>query len=329
MTRLGLTLACGPYDRTEALRSGIVAPEGIDLLYVPVQSPPELFARMVHKESFDAAEMSTSLYLQLRSQGQLPFVALPIFPSRMFRHGYVFVRDDAGIEAPVDLAGKRIGVQEYHQTAAVWIRGILGRDYGVDFSAVRWFEGGVNAPRLPDPAVDRRPEGPLDITFIGTDRSIDELLRSGEIDAYLGSRRPNAMGTDPAVRRLFADPRAEERAWFQRTGIFPIMHTVVVREALLERHPWVAESLFKAFEQSKRWCLEQMRFSGTSRYTLPWLHADIEEIDELFGGDPWPYGLDRNRAALEALLGFLVEQRFVASAPALEDLFVPIVTSNE
>lgn len=329
MADLTLTLACGPYDRTEALRSGIVRPEGMDLVYVPIQSPPELFARMVHKESFDAAEMSTSLYLQLRAQGELPFVALPIFPSRMFRHGYVFVRDDAGIAAPADLAGKRIGIQEYHQTAGVWIRGILGRDYGVDFSQVRWFEGGVNAPRVPDPAVDRRPEGPLDIRFIGSDRSLDELLAAGEIDAYLGARRPQSFGRHPGVRRLFTDPRAEERAWFQRTGIFPIMHTLVVRESLLERHPWIAESLFKAFEEAKQWCLEKMRFSGSSRYTLPWLQADLDEIDEVFGGDPWPYGLEPNRAALEALLGFLVDQRFLREAPRLESLFARMVTANE
>lgn len=328
-TRVPLTLACGPYDRTEALRTGEVRPEGVDLTYVPVRSPPELFAQVVHKQSFDAAEMSTSLYLQLRAQGQLPYVALPVFPSRMFRHGYVFIRDDAGIETPADLAGKRIGVQEYHQTAGVWIRGILSRDYGVDLSGVRWYEGGVNAPRVSDPAVDRRPEGPLDITFVGPDRCIDELLRSAEIHAYLGARRPLAFGQDPVVRRLFSDPRAEERAWFRRTGIFPMMHTLVVRERVLERHPWVAESLFKAFQASKYRCLEEMRFSGTSRYTLPWLHADLEEVDELFGGDPWPYGLEPNRRGLQMLLDFLVEQRFLSEAPNLEELFVPIVTANE
>lgn len=329
MSLLRVTVACGPYDRTEALRSGQVRPEGVDLVYVPVQSPPELFARMVHKESFDVAEMSTSLYLQMRALGELPFVALPIFPSRMFRHGYVFVHSDAGITTPTDLAGKRIGVQEYHQTAAVWIRGILQRDYGVDLSRVRWFEGGVNAPRLPDPVVDRRPDGPLEIGFIGTDRWLDELLVRGAIDAYLGARQPRSFGRTPAVRRLFDDPRTEERAWFRRTGVFPMMHTLVVREALLDRHPWLAESLFKAFEQAKRWCLEQMRFTGTSRYTLPWLHADLEEIDELFDGDPWPYGLEANRAALETLLGFLVEQRFLAAAPSLDTLFAPIIAVDE
>ncbi|MQA61256.1 MAG: ABC transporter substrate-binding protein [Actinophytocola sp.] len=329
MSRLTVTLACGPYDRTEALRNGIVRPEGVDLVYVPIQSPPELFARMVHKESFDAAEMSTSLYFQLRARGELPFIALPVFPSRMFRHGYVFVHDGAGINVPVDLAEKRVGVQEYHQTAGVWIRGILQRDYGVDFSRVRWFEGGVNAPRESDPVVDRRPDGPLDITFIEPGRCLDDLLARGEIDAYLGARTPRSFGRDTAVRRLFADPRAEERAWFQRSGIFPMMHTVVVREDLLDRHPWVAESLVKAFEAAKRWCLDQMRFSGTSRYMLPWLHADLEEVDELFGGDPWPYGLEVNRTALEALLGFLVQQRFLPEAPGLETLFARIITANE
>ncbi len=329
MSRLQLSLACGPYDRTEALRNGIVAPEAIDLVYVPVQSPPELFARMVHKASFDAAEMSTSLYLQLRSRGDVGFVALPIFPSRMFRHGYVFVHADAGIAQPADLAGKRIGVQEYHQTAGVWIRGILARDYGVDFSGVSWFEGGVNAPRDPDPAIDLRPRGPLEITFVGNDVCLDDLLAAGRIDAYLGARMPRSFGAGGPVRRLFADPRAEERAWFRRTGIFPMMHTLVVREELLDRHPWIAESLYKAFEEAKRWCLEQMRFSGTSRYMLPWLQADLEEIDELFGGDPWPYGLEANRPALETLAGFLAQQGFLPEPPPVDDMFVPLVVANE
>ena len=326
MTRLPFTLACGTYDRTDALRTGIVQPEGMDLIYVPIQSPPELFARMVHKESFDAAEMSTSLYLQLRSQGNFPFVALPIFPSRMFRHGYVFTRDGAGIESPTDLAGRRIGVQEYHQTAAVWIRGILQNYYDVDFSGVQWSEAGVNTPREPDPVVDRRPEGPLDIRFVAG-RSIDELLLAGEIDAYFGARRPRSVGK--GVGRLFPDARAEERAWFRRTGIYPMMHTVVVREPVLDRHPWVAESLLRGFEEAKRWCLEQVRFSGTNRYLLPWLQSDLDEIDELFGGDPYPYGLEPNRTALEALVGFLVQQRFLSSAPPLEELFARVVTANE
>lgn len=327
MASLQVTLACGPYDRTEALRSGEVRPEGVDLIYVPVQSPPELFARAVHKRSFDVAEMSTSLYLQLRSQGSLPFVALPIFPSRMFRHGYVFVHTGSGIEQPKDLEGKRVGVQEYHQTAGVWIRGILAQDHGVDLDRIHWCEGGVNAPRVPD-SLDLRPRGELSIEFM-EHVALSDLLATGEIDAFLGARKPASFGRDASVRRLFPNHRAMERDFYQRTGIFPVMHTLVVREELLERHPWVAESLFKAFGESKRRCLAAMRFSGSSRYTLPWLHADLEEVDELFSGDPWPYGLEPNRVTLEALVSYLVQQRFLDEPVAIDDVFVPMVTSNE
>jgi 4,5-dihydroxyphthalate decarboxylase len=312
----------------EALREGIVQPEGVALTYVPIQSPPELFARMIKRGSFDVSEMSMSLYTQLRARGEFPFVALPVFPSRMFRHGYIFVHAEAGIERPQDLAGKRVGVQEYHQTAGVWIRGILSSQYGLDLSSIRWREGGVNAPRTPD-VLDLRPRGELDIEFVGSDVSLDELLAAGEIDAYLGARQPKSFSTSPDVRRLFPDYRAVERQFYADTKIFPMMHTIVIREGLLEQHPWLAESLFKAFTASKNWCLEQMRFSGTPRYTLPWLHADIEEIDELFGGDPWPYGLEENRIPLEAFVGHLVEQQFLEKPVDIEQLFLDLELRNE
>jgi 4,5-dihydroxyphthalate decarboxylase len=154
VTNLPLTLACGPYDRTEALRTGAVQPEGIDLTYVPIQSPPEIFSRLIKKSSFDVSEMSAAVYFQLRSRGELPYVALPIFPSRLFRHGNIYVNTGAGIREPRDLAGKRVGVQEYRQTAAVWVRGFLQHDYGVDLRSVKWLEGGVYAPRAFDPDLD-------------------------------------------------------------------------------------------------------------------------------------------------------------------------------
>jgi 4,5-dihydroxyphthalate decarboxylase len=328
MTTVPITLSCGPYDRVEALREGLVQPEGVQLTYVPVQSPPELFARMIKKGSFDAAEMSLSLYTQLRLRGDFPFIALPVFPSRMFRHGYVFVNRRSGIRDPRDLEGRRVGVQEYHQTAGVWIRGTLSSEYGVDLTTIRWREGGVNAPRRPD-VLDLRPVGELDIEFVGDDVCLDELLEDGAIDAYLGARRPRSYGISADVVRLFPDPRSVERAYFARTGIFPIMHTIVFREDVLDRHPWLAESMFKAFEASKRVCLERMRFSGSSRYTLPWLHADLEEVDELFGGDPWPYGLEANRATLETFVGHLVDQRFLDEPVDVAELFVPLHLSNE
>jgi 4,5-dihydroxyphthalate decarboxylase len=328
VSRVPVTMACGPYDRTEALREGLVRPEGVDLTYVPVQSPPELFARMIKRGSFDVSEMSLSLYVQLRSRGEFPFVALPVFPSRMFRHGYVFVHEDAGIEKPADLAGKRVGVQEYHQTAGVWIRGILASEYGLDLESISWREGGVNAPRTPD-VLDLRPQRDLDIEFVGHDVSLNDLLVRGELDAYLGARQPLAYRDGGPVRRLFPGYRALERDFYERTSIFPIMHTMVIREDLLERHPWLAESLFKAMEDSKQWCLEQMRFSGTSRYTLPWLHADLEEVDEVFGGDPWPYGVDENLPTLEAFARYLYEQHFLGSPIDITELFPQLELRNE
>src|SRR5437867_6079405 len=158
MPNLALTMACGPYDRTEPLRSGNVRPEGIDLTYLPIQSPPEIFARMIGKQSFDLSEMSCSMYIILRTKGDFPFLALPIFPSRLFRHGFIFVNTDSGIRSPKDLEGRRVGVPEFRQTAAVWIRGILQREYGVALDRVHWLEGGVNAPRRPDTVMDLRPE---------------------------------------------------------------------------------------------------------------------------------------------------------------------------
>ncbi len=327
MPLLRVTLACGPYDRTEALRTGVVRPEGIDLTYVAIQSPPEIFARMVATQSFDASEMSCAHALIRKGQGEFPFVALPVFPSRMFRHGYIFVNTSRGIRNPKDLEGKRVGVPEYSQTAAVWVRGFLQHEYGVALDTIRWVTGGVNAPGRPDALVNS-PDGEVSITRV-RDRSLNDMLVNGEIDALIGARRPAAFGRDSRVGRLFADYREREREYYRKTGIFPIMHTLVMREALYREHPWIAESLVKAFVEAKDWCLAQMRFSSTLRYTLPWLHADVEEMAEVFGPDPWPYGLEANRKVLSTLIDYLVEQRLLHRPLALEELFVPITLLSE
>ncbi len=327
MPLLRVTLACGPYDRTEALRTGVVRPEGIDLTYVAIQSPPEIFARMVATQSFDASEMSCAHALIRKGRGEFPFVALPVFPSRMFRHGYIFVNTSRGIRNPKDLEGKRVGVPEYSQTAAVWVRGILQHEYGVALDTIRWVTGGVNAPGRPDALVNS-PDGTVSITRV-KDRSLNDMLVNGEIDALIGARRPAAFGRDARVGRLFADYRQREREYYRKTGIFPIMHTLVMREALYREHPWIAESLVKAFVEAKDWCLAQMRFSSTLRYTLPWLHADVEEMAEVFGPDPWPYGLEANRKVLSTLIDYLVEQRLLHRPLALEELFVPITLLSE
>jgi len=324
---LRLSLACGPYDRTEALATGVVRPEGIDLVYVPVQSPPELFARMVATECYDVSEMSCSLYFIRRNRGGFPFVAIPVFPSRMFRHGFVFVNRNSSIQTPKDLEGKRVGVPEYSQTAAVWIRGILQDEYGVDWSSCKWYTGGVNGLGRPDALVEwPKTAPPIQRVF---DRTLNDMLVAGDLDALIGARIPRALGRDPRVERLFADYRAVEKDSYQRTGIFPIMHTVVIRESVYRQHPWVAHSLYKAFVAAKTWCLEQMRFSGALRYTLPWLHAELEDTERVLGEDPWPYGLEKNRRTLQTLLRYLVEQGFVERPKPLEELFAPVTVVSE
>ncbi|MBM3486060.1 MAG: ABC transporter substrate-binding protein [Alphaproteobacteria bacterium] len=329
MTRLALSLACGPYDRTEALRLGVVQVEGVDLTYVPIQSPPEIFARMVKAHAFDAAEMSTAHYLTLKARGPFPYVAIPVFPSRLFRHGFIFVNRRSGIRAPNDLEGRRIGVQEYRQTAAVWIRGILADEYGVSFANVHWVEGGVDAPRRTDDDMDLRPLVPVALTRAGEGETLNGLLAAGRIDALIGARRPSSLGSVPDVVRLFEDYRAVERSYFIRTGIYPIMHTIVLREDLLARQPWLAESLFKAFVAAKSWALREMRFSGAQRFMLPWMFHEIDEIDRLFGGDPWPYGIEPNRKTLETLMRYLADQRFVERVVPIDPLFAPIVGWEE
>ena len=327
MPPLRITLACGPYDRTEALRTGVVCPEGIDLNYLAIQSPPEMFARMVANQAFDASEMSCAHALIRKGKGEFPFVALPVFPSRMFRHSYIFVNARAGIRGPKDLEGKRIGVPEYSQTAAVWIRGLLQHEYGVALETLHWVVGGVNAPGRPDALVNQ-PDDEVSITRL-QDRTLNDLLVEGEIDALIGARRPVAFGKDPRVARLFPNYRVMEREYYRKTGIFPIMHTLVIREAFYREHPWIAESLYKAFVEAKAWCLAQMRFSSSLRYTLPWLHADLDEMAEVFGSDPWPYGLEVNRHVLDTLVQYLVEQRLLRHPVPLEELFAPLTLIGE
>jgi len=324
MANLQLTVACGPYDRTQALIDGIVAPDGIDLVYLPIDSPPEIFTRMVRTRSFDVAEMSLAHYLTMRGRGEFPFVALPVFPSRVFRHSFVFVNRNAGVEKPADLAGRRIGLRDHRHTAAVWIRGMLSDEYGVDWSGVRWFEGGVNAPRAQDTVMEIQPDRELAIEFVPGPRTMSDMLADGELDAVIGAIKPDSQDESPEVTRLFPDYRAVERDYFRRTGIFPIMHTLVMPEALHAEHPWVAASLCKAFEDAKGWAHGHLRFLGALRIMVPWLGDEIAEIDELFGGDPYPYGLDANRAGLETFIRYLAEQGYLPAPVSPDMLFAAV-----
>jgi 4,5-dihydroxyphthalate decarboxylase len=324
-----LTMACGPYDRMEALAHGVVQPESIALRYIAIQSSPEIFARMIKTRSFDVAEMSLAHYMIMRSRGEFPFIAIPVFPSRVFRHGYIFVNKNAGVREPRDLEGRRIGVQEYRQTAGVWIRGILQREYGVDLGDVTWLEGGVNEPRGTDQVMDLRPVGALRLEIIDSNRTLDEMLEKNEIDAYFGARRPVSFNRGQNVVRLFPDYRKREREYYQRRGFHPIMHTLVIREDLHKEQPWIAESLFKACEASKALAIEQMKYSGAQKSILPWLFDEIAEMEELMGPKPWPYGLEANRAILEEFMGYLVSEEFLDAPHSIDELFTPIVQWSE
>ncbi|HEV7907038.1 MAG TPA: ABC transporter substrate-binding protein [Pseudonocardiaceae bacterium] len=324
MSRVPLTLACWDYDRTQALADGSIRPEGVDLTYLclPVE---ETFFRMLRHREFDAAEMSLSSYVtgladELENS---MFVAIPVFPSRAYRHNGIYVNSTSGIEKPSDLAGRTVGVPEYQLTAAVWIRGILADYHEVPVSSVRYRTGGMHQPgRVEKQALDLPPE--IDIAPIGPDRTLSEMLVTGEIDALYAPRTPRPLIEGrPEVRRLFADPRAAEEEYAAETGIFPIMHVVVLRRDVYEARPWIARSLFSAFEQAKAVTEDRMGETAANRYMLPWLYDEVERTRAVLGPDFWPYGLEPNRTTLEVFLRYAHEQGLTRRRLTPDELFVP------
>jgi 4,5-dihydroxyphthalate decarboxylase len=285
--------------------------------YLAIDSAPEIFRRMIDGQEFDVAEMSASTFLSERAKGAFPFVAIPVFPPRVFRHGYIFINKNSGISAPSDLTGKRIGVEGYKQTAAVWIRGLLADEYRVDLSRVTWFQGALEAGETAHRV--KAPNG-VKLEYIPETECLSRMLEVGEIDALIGPRVPSKLGQMQNVARLFENYRAVEKDYYARTGIFPIMHTIVMRESLHQQEPTLGRRLYDALDEAKNRALQQMRFSGAMRYMLPWLYSDIEEINDIFGGDPWPYGVTANEATLRALAKYLFEQRLVDIHPMERDV---------
>ncbi len=324
MTGIPLTFACGLYDRMIPLYSGEVKPEGIDLRFLAIDSPRSIFDRMARGLEFDASEMSSSEFISRMSAGRCPFVAIPVFPSRVFRHGFITVNVKSGIRTPKDLEGKRVGVPLYTMTAAIWIRGHLQHEYGVDLSRLHWVQGSINSPGAHGEPTVLPMVKPPPIEVNDTGKSLSQLIDEEAIDAIIGTSLPESMRHNPDIRRLFPDFHEVEKAYYKRTRIFPIMHLVAIRRDVYERHPSVAASLYKALAESKTLALAKMRNLGALRYMLPWLASDLEEIEEVFGADPWPYGIEPNRPTLEALLAHMVEQRVIAAPMRVEDLFVPV-----
>jgi len=317
LASLKLTLACGDYDRTRALKDGAVRPEGVELnvVHLPVA---EIFHRMGRFREFDVSEFSCSTYTVFRGRGE-PVIAIPVFPSRVFRHSAIYVNTGAGIQAPADLRGKRVGVPKYHMTAAVWARGILEDDYGVAPKDLLWYEGGEGA-RVKE--VEIRLPPAIRVQSVPADRDLGEMLDAGELDALVGARRPAPFAAgSPRIRRLFPDFREVERAYYRRTGIFPIMHTVVIREELARENPWLPGSLYQAFVEAKRIAYQRLAETGVLVYALPWLMAEAEETHALMGNDPFPYGVEKSRKTLETLAGYTFNQGLAPRWLKVEEMF--------
>lgn len=322
MSRLHLNFACWDYDRTRALADGTVRVEGVDLNYLnlPVE---ETFFRMARFQEFDVAEMSLSSYCVSLHRPERPFVAIPIFPSRFFRHSCIYVNADAGIREPRDLIGKRIASPEYQMTAPVWIRGILADDHGVPVDAQPYLFGGEEEPGRIEKLKLQLPPN-IRVSPIGPTQTLSRMLRDGEIDALYTARAPSSFHAgDGKVRRLFENYVEVERAYFRRTRIFPIMHCVVIRRPIYEANRWVAQSLTKAFIAAQRRTYQDLHETAALKAMLPWLMAHVEDAQRELGDDWWAYGLEPNRHVLETFTRYHHEQGLSPRKLAVEELFAP------
>jgi 4,5-dihydroxyphthalate decarboxylase len=324
MPNLQLTFASALYDRMQPIYTGEVKPDGIDLNFIRIEQPRPIFDRMSGGEEFDVAEYSSSEYIQRYANKKCPFVAIPVFPSRCFRHAFIGINKKKGITKPKDLEGKRIGVALYTMTAAIFIRGLLQHEYGVDFSKCTWVQGAINTAGAHGSPTVLPLLKPIQIEQGPHNNSLDDLIQEGVVDATMGTSMPESFRSNPDIARLFPNFVELEKEYYKRTRIYPIMHLVAIKKSIYEKYPFVATSLFNAFQRAKEIALERMYNQRALRYMLPWLPRDIDEIYQFFDGDPWPYGVEPNRPTLEALVTYLQDQHLTDWKPKLEELFVPI-----
>jgi 4,5-dihydroxyphthalate decarboxylase len=303
---LRLTLAVNPYDHVRDLR-----PQGIDLLVLdlPIE---EIFFRFTKFREWDASEMSLAKVVSLLSEERPDIIAIPVFPSRVFRHSAIYMRRNSSIKEPKDLEGKRVGIPEWAQTAGIYVRGLLQHEYGVDLAAIDWRQAGVREPGRTEKVELKLPKGVKIVAM--PERSLSEMLAAGDLDAVISAR-------DPGGERLFADHQPIEADYFRKTRIFPIMHVVVLRKPVYERDRWIAMNLLKAFEEAKRGSLARIADIGVSHVPVPWIAEQVRRWRALAGEDFWPYGIGPNRPTLEAFLQYAFEQGVAKKRLALEDLF--------
>jgi 4,5-dihydroxyphthalate decarboxylase len=312
MKKLKLTMACGRYDRTQPLIDGRAEVQGVDLTFLPLR-PGETFWRMLNHNEFDASEMSLSSYTILRSEGDTRFIAIPVFPSRVFRHDAVYLRADSPIETPQQLKGKRIGVGDYQMTAAVWVRAFLLHEYGVRPEDITWVIGRPVRAIKPPEGVKLEPLRPGD--------TLEAMLERGEIDALASVMIPKTLGK--SVRRLFRNPREAARIYFENTRIFPIMHTFVLKTKLYEENPWLAASFYRAFCRARDIAYYWMYDTDALTVSLPFVIDEVETTRKIFGSQIWDYSIEGSRPTLEALVQTLDEQKLTARRMKVEELFVP------
>jgi len=322
MAKLRVSLAVAPYDRTRPILDGRVTVDGCEIVASALE-PEEMFFRAYRYQDFDITELSLSTHLLTTARGDAPFVGIPAFLSRSFRHASIIVRTDRGIRTPADLKGKTVGLPEYQQTANVWVRGMLKDEYGVDASDVRWRGGGMEEPGRAERTPITLPP-PIDLQRIPSDRTLSQMLATGELDAVMGPRPPSYFGKPGVpVARLFPDYRAAEEAYFKKARMFPIMHILGIRKTLHEQHPWLAANIYKAFVEAKKLAVAELQHAGRLAVTLPWLVAEYQATRALMGDDYWSYGVAANRSEFEALGRYAVEQGLAARPITPEELFAP------
>lgn len=322
MADLHLSLGCWDYDRARALQDGRVKPDGIDLTFLPMPVE-ETFFRMLRHAEFDVAEMSLSSYTVSLFKPDRPFVAIPVFPSRFFRHSCIYVNAKAGIESPRDLIGRRVGNPEYQMTAPVWIRGILSDHYDVPLDSVTYMTGGEEEPNRPEKLKLNLPDS-IRLERIGPDQTLAQMLAEGEIDALYTARAPSTFrANDGRVTRLFPNFVEVERQYYRDTGIFPTMHCVAIRREVYEANRWIARTLMKAFEEAQAIAYADLMETAALKTMLPWANAHVEEAVDLMGRDYWPYGFAPNREVLATFLRYHHEQGLSPRQLDPEELFAP------
>lgn len=317
---LSLSCVLSPVDRHRPVADGSVAAKDISLAVttMPVQ---DLFDHQLKTHEFDVSETPIATYLRMRASGDERMMGIPVFPSRFFRHSCLFVNADAGISGPADLAGRRLGVAVFDMAAAVWMRGIFHDDYGLDPRSVTYVTGGMDEPRSGDAHPQVYPEG-IKIVQLGSSTCLSDALANGEIDALVTARAPRTFFSHPKkVKRLFADCRAVERDYFTRTGIFPMMHCLTVRKSVYDANPWVAQSLFAAFEAAKERARAAIVDTSALSTMLPWLAHELEETEAFFKGDPWVNGLDANRHALGTIQRYMIHEGLLSGPVNLDAIF--------